>query len=335
MKKRYWIILFILAGIIIGYFSGPVPRKPDFSTKLPELPSDLGKLEAYIQEKEDSFSIRKDNEARIIWANEEAVVTEYSVVYLHGFAGSYRDGYPVNVNIADTLKANLFLARWAGHGLRPSAALKNFSAENAWQSAKEALAIGEKLGKKVIIMSTSTGGTLALKLAAVYPDRVFALINLSPNIEDDVPGTFVLESPWGYEIANLISFGESKKINHDEPIAVQYWDTVYPSKALVDLQVLVGNTMLPQTFQKISCPVLTLYYHKNFLQEDQHVEVSEYNEAHKLFKTPHSLVELKPLETPKTHFIGSDIKSKDTDIVEKEIVDFLRGKLDITLSPEN
>ncbi|MCG9972011.1 alpha/beta hydrolase [Christiangramia crocea] len=335
MKKRYWFILLLLAGIVIGYFSGPVPQQPNYSEELPELTSNLKELELFIKQHEDSLPVRDDNEARIIWANGRAEVTEYSLVYLHGFAGSYRDGFPVNFDIADTLNANLFLARWAGHGLKPPASLNDFSGENAWESAKQALVIGEKLGKKVIIMSTSTGGTLAIKLAATFPDRVHALINLSPNLEDDVPATFVLNSPWGYEIARMISFGDSKKIEHDSEIATQYWDTIYPSRALVDLQVLVETSMKPKTFENVNCPVLTLYYHKNFLEEDQHVEVSVYSNAHKLFKTPDSLVQLSPLKRPKTHFIGSDIKSSDTEIVEKEIVSFLTEKMNIELGSVN
>lgn len=322
MKKRYWIILILIIGLIITYFSGPVPSTPVYSTELPEFPSDYSALEKIIEEKEDSMPVRKDNQARIVWYDQPQK-TEYSIVYLHGFAGSYRDGYPVNQNIADSLKANIYLARWAGHGLKPPASLNDFNGENAWRSAKDALEIGRRIGKKVIIMSTSTGGTLALKLAATYPEKIHALVNLSPNLEDDQPGTFVLNSPWGYEVARLISFGKNKEIEHEQEIARQYWDTVYPSRALVDLQVLVETTMLPETFKKIEIPVLTLYYHKNFIEEDQHVEVSVYEDAYKLFSTPDSLKKLKALESQDTHFIGSEIKSKDTRSVEMEILKFL------------
>ncbi|CAL66815.1 alpha/beta hydrolase [Christiangramia forsetii] len=329
MKKRYWAIFIFILALAITYVSGPVPSKPEYSNNLPELPENLQVLKNYIAKKEDSMPVRKDNEARIIWQHNDFQKTEYSIVYLHGFSGSYRDGYPVNKNIADALKANIYMARWAGHGLEPAAALENFSAENAWESAKEALIIGSKIGEKVIIMSTSTGGTLAIKLAAEFPDRVHALINLSPNLEDDQPGTFVLNSPWGYEIANLISFGKMKKIEHKQKLARQYWDTIYPSKALVDLQVLVETTMLPNTFKKVTCPVLTLYYHRNFIEEDEHVELSTYKDAHKLLSTADSVNVLKPLKTPGTHFIGSQIKSKDTNVVEREIIDFLKNKMEI------
>ena len=323
MKKRYWFFIILILGLIITYFSGPVPAKPDYTSQLPELPSDLIELESYINKSEDSLPVRSDNEARIVW-RDEPVQTEYSVIYLHGFAGSYRDGYPVNKNIADSLNANIYYARWAGHGLKPPSSLNNFNGENAWKSAKEALAIGNSIGDKVIIMSTSTGGTLALKLAATYPDKIHALVNLSPNMEDDQPGTFVLNTPWGYEIANLISFGKNKKIEHEQEIARKYWDTIYPSRALVDLQVLVETTMLPETFKKIKTPILTLYYHKNFIEEDQHVEISIYQDAYKLISTPDSLKVLKALENPGTHFIGSDIKSRDIESVEEEIIKFLK-----------
>lgn len=302
MKKRYWIILFLILALTITYFSGPVPPTPKYTNELPDLPSNLKDLEQFIAETEDSMPVRNDNRARIVWQNNVPVKTTYSIVYLHGFAGSYKDGYPVNKNIADSLHANIFYSRWAGHGLKPPASLDNFSGEHAWESAKEALEIGRKIGDKVIIMSTSTGGTLALKLAAEFPEMVHALINLSPNMEDDQPGTFVLNTSWGYEIANLISFGKNKKIEHEQEIAKQYWDTIYPSKALVDLQVLVETTMLPETFKNVKCPVLTLYYHKNFIEEDQHVEVSVYEAAHTLFSTPDSLKVLKPLENTRHSF---------------------------------
>lgn len=322
MKKRYWFILLLLLGLAITYFSGPIPETPVYSERLPELPTNFQALENYVIQSEDSLPVREDNQARIMW-NGKPVKTEYSIVYLHGFAGSYRDGYPVNKNIADSLDANIYMSRWAGHGLKPPASLNTFNGENAWESAKEALVIGSKIGEKVIIMSTSTGGTLALKLAATYPDNIYALINLSPNIEDDQPGTFVLNSPWGYEIANLISFGENKKIEHEQKIARQYWDTIYPSKALVDLQVLVETTMLPETFMNITTPVLTLYYQKSLIEEDEHVEISVYDDVYKFISTPDSLKVLKALEKPGTHFIGSGIKSKDTKSVEVEIMKFL------------
>ena len=327
MKKRVWIPLAILAVLIITYLAGPVPHDPTYTTEWPNLPSSLSKLQNYVEQTEAAKPTRKDNQARILWYHNKPTITDYSFVYLHGFAGSYRDGYPLNVNVADTFGANIYLARWADHGLKPPASLSGFTPEAAWESAKEALAIGQRIGRKVIIMSTSTGGTLALRLAAAYPDSIHALINISPNIEDDQLGAFLLNTPWGYELAHLVSLGSHREIEHEQAIARQYWDTLYPAEALVNLQGLVESTMQPETFQDVRCPVLTLYYHKNFMEEDGHVEIDRYPEVYEMLSTPDSLLELVELDKPGTHFIGSAIKSQDYRTAQQRAVEFCRETL--------
>lgn len=321
---------------MVTYLIGPVPRDPTYSMVWPDLPSSLAELQNYVERTEAAKPIRKDNQARILWYDGEPKVTEYSFVYLHGFAGSYQDGYPLNVNVADTFGANIYLSRWADHGLKPPASLNGFTPEAAWKSAKEALAIGQRIGRKVIIMSTSTGGTLALRLAAAYPDSVHALINISPNIRDDQFGAFLLNSPWGYGLAHLVSLGSHRKIEHEQAIARQYWDTIYPADALVNLQVLVESTMQPETFQDVRCPVLTLYYHRNFMQEDEHVEIDRYPEVYEMLGTPDSLLELVELDQPGTHFIGSAIKSQDYRTAQQQIIEYCQetlGMETVTASP--
>ena len=322
MPKSVYLLLFMLVLLVLGYFLGPRIDIPTYGDTLPEVPQDLNALARYVAEREDAQPTRENNEARIIYRDSVPRVTEYAFVYLHGFAGSYRDGYPVNHNVPAIFGSNVYLARWAGHGLQPEAALQDFSPEAAWDDAREALAIGKAIGRKVIILSTSTGGTLALKLAADFPDEVAALINIGPNVEDDQPGASLLMSPWGHELATLVSFGSNKKIEHEEPLAAQYFDTIYPARALVDLQVLVQTTMGDTTFRRIRCPVLTLFYHKNALNEDEHVEIDRYPEIHEQFATPGGQVRLDSLATPETHFVASDIKSKDWLSAQRSIVRF-------------
>jgi esterase/lipase len=322
--KRFWWISLPSAVLVVAFLSGPVPPDPKYNYRLPHLPSNLEELEAHIQNREASLPLRKDAHARILWHEGRKQKTEISIVYLHGFSGTYRDGYPLNVNLAEALNANIYLSRWAGHGMKPNHALENFTPENAWESAQEALAIGERIGEKVVILSTSTGGTLALHLAAHYPNKVAGLVNISPNIKDDQFGAFLLNTPWGGEIAHLVSFGQHRKIKHESDLARHYWDTIYPAEALVNLQVLVNSTMTDSTFMKIHCPVLTLYYHENFLKEDEHVEVSIYEKKHQLLGSPEQEVKLIPLEKPKSHFIGSDIKSKDYQTAQNIALEFIR-----------
>ena len=328
--KMIYLAAILLTVIVLAYFLGSKINIPTYATSLPAVPEDLTALEGYILNKEADYPTRPNNHARIVWHDATPSVTDYAFVYLHGFAGSYRDGYPVNVNVPQIFGSNVFLGRWAGHGLQPRAALQDFRPEAAWKDAREALAIGKRIGRRVIILSTSTGGTLAFKLAAEFPDEVFALINMGPNVEDDQPGASLLMTPWGHELAMLASCGSNKKISHAEPAAAQYFDTTYPSRALVDLQILVQTTMDDTTFQKVRCPVQTLFYYKDAFNQDEHVEIDRYPEVHQLLATPPAQVRLESLPTPGTHFIGSDIKSKDWRAAQRAIVAFCGQTLGMT-----
>lgn len=330
MKKRYWIPALILLVLAVAYFLGPPPPEPVFPASLPEVPAEAAGLEKFIAEKESAWPLRDDNHARIVWADSSRQPTEYAFVYLHGFAGSYRDGYPFNVKLAERYGANLYLARYAGHGLRPPASLEAFSPESAWEDAKEALAIGEQLGEKVILLSTSTGGTLATLLAAQFPGRVHALINIGPNFQDDIPGTWMLNTNWGYELAHLVSMGDYREVSHEEPTANQYWDTMFVADALLELQVLVDAATQDSLLQKVQSPVLTMYYHEDDRNEDERVEVSIYPEIHQRFSTPPDRVALVPLPTPRTHFCGSDLKSADVDITIRTASEFCEQTLGMT-----
>lgn len=333
MKTWHFVALAVTAGAAITYFTGPRIKVPTYPTDLPNMPDDPGFLRNYVLERETYAPIRPDNHARIVFADSVARKTEYAFVYLHGFGGSYRDGYPVNVNVPRYFGANVYLARWAGHGLRAEAAMEDFTPERAWEDAREALAFGLKLGEKVIIVSTSTGGTLALKLAATYPDRVHALINMGPNTKDDQPLAPLLKSPWGHELAHLATAGQSRKVKHDEPMADQYFDTIIPAEALVNLEILLQTTMNAETFSSITGPVLTTYYYDNAWEEDEHVEVSTYPEIHEQFATPAEKVVLEPLSTPRSHFVGSAIKSQDWRAAQDVIIDFCTNVLDMEPLP--
>jgi pimeloyl-ACP methyl ester carboxylesterase len=178
MKFFKWLGLIVLLLIVI-YFLGPQPSSPKYDKELPQIPFAPDQLEKYVGDHEALHKIKPDNEARIIWFNDSSKTkTEYAVVYLHGFSASQEEGDPVHTNFAKTFGCNLYLSRLAEHGLDTTDAMVNLTADKLWNSAKEAFAIGKQLGKKVILIGTSTGGTLALKLAAEYPE-IAALFLLS------------------------------------------------------------------------------------------------------------------------------------------------------------
>jgi len=194
------IVILSFFALIVIYFLGPKPPKPVLSESLPTVAS-INTLDTYITAMEAPYKIKPNNEAKIIWADSSKTQTDYAIVYLHGFSASQMEGDPVHQNIAKQFNCNLYLARLAEHGIDTTEDLVNLTADQYWESAKLAFAIGKQIGKKVILMSTSTGGTLALQLAATYPE-IAGLILYSPNIEVFNPAAPLLDNPWGLQIGS-------------------------------------------------------------------------------------------------------------------------------------
>jgi pimeloyl-ACP methyl ester carboxylesterase len=193
MKFLKWLGIILLVLIVV-YFLGPRPSSPKLAQDLPAIPSGSAALEKYVGDNEAAHKLKPDNEARIQWFNDSSKAqTEYVVVYLHGFSASQKEGDPVHYEFAQKFGCNLYLARLAEHGIDTTEPLLNFTADKLWNSAKEAYAIGKQLGKKIILMATSTGGTLALKLAGQFPD-IAGVILLSPNIAINDPNAWLLNN---------------------------------------------------------------------------------------------------------------------------------------------
>src|SRR6478736_5148107 len=199
MSKLVLYIGIPLVLIALIYFLGPKPKKASWNMAMPKVPQQPVELENYIANEESKHLIKADNEARIIWNDSTKKKTPYSVVYLHGFSASYKEGDPVHKTFAKDFGCNLYLPRLADHGIDTTDQLLQFTPDRLWESSKEALAIGKAIGEKVIVMSTSTGGTMALILAAEYPQDVYALINMSPNIAINDAAARLLNDPWDFK----------------------------------------------------------------------------------------------------------------------------------------
>jgi esterase/lipase len=320
--RRNWIFI-VVAIFIILYLIGPHPSHPKFLREFPQLPSDPAGLNQFVRQNESGHKIKPDNEARIVWNNDSAKEkTEFAIVYLHGFSASQKEGDPVHRNIAKKFGANLYLSRLAEHGIDTSEQLMNLTVDKIWTSAEEALAIGMQIGKKVILMSTSTGGTLALKLAATYPQYIAALILLSPNIAINDPFAWLLNNPWGLQIARTVKHGKYMVSDDDREIYKQYWNKPYRLEAAVALEELIESTMKKELFEKVKQPVLLLYYYKDEIHQDDVVKVSAMLSMYDQLGTPDSLKRKKAMPNTGDHVIASPIKSHDVDGVQSEIEKF-------------
>lgn len=323
MQKK-WLLALPLV-MIIAYIAGPSPSTPEYKTTLPIIPGVASDLENYLNEHESRHRLKPDNHARIIWNNDSLKQpSEYSIVYLHGFSASQFEGAPTHTNIARKFGANLFLARLAEHGIDTIDPLVNLNADKYWESAKEALVIGKQLGRKVILMGTSTGGTNALQLAATYPGDVHALILLSPNIAINDPNAWLLNNPWGLELATAVTGSRYRESSDKREEYKKYWNNPYRLEATVALEEMLETSMNKETFTKITQPLLLLYYYKDEENQDPVVKVSAMREMFRQVSTPPSMKREVPMPETGDHVIASPFKSKDAAGVEREIEDFLK-----------
>ena len=324
-----WIkrLLILLVIITIVYLLGPNPATPKYDTAMPAVPA-LNALEKFVATSEAAHKLRPDNEARIIWANDSIKQkTNYAMVYLHGFSASQKEGDPVHRNIAQQFGCNLYLSRLAEHGIDTSEQLINLTADNYWQSAKQSLAIGRQLGNKVILMGTSTGGTQALQLAAAYPSEVAALILYSPNIAINDANAWILNNPWGLQLARLVKGGNYNIAEDDRPVYKQYWNKPYRLEATVALEEMLETSMNKETFARVKQPVLLLYFFKDEQHQDPVVKVSAMKEMFSQLGTADTLKRSLALPNTGDHVIASPLKSKDVESVERETRRFLQDVL--------
>jgi pimeloyl-ACP methyl ester carboxylesterase len=265
--------------------------------------------------------IKPGNEAAIFWADSTQQKTDFAMVYLHGFSASRGEGDPIHLEFARRYKMNAYLARLDGHGLAEKDALLEMTPASLLNSAKEAIKIGQALGDKVIVMSCSTGGTLALYLAAHNKELIDGLICYSPNIDIYGRSSHLLDGPWGKQIIKMVEGGDYHHWEASEDVQ-KFWTTSYRNEALVDLRQLLDFTMTEETFSKISQPLLLLYYYKSEKEQDQVVSIAAMQEMYEEVSTPADKKWEFAIPNAGHHVIASKYQSEDLESVRKHTFDF-------------
>lgn len=324
MVKR---ILGFLALLVLLFLMGPKVEAPIIDKPLPNIEATFLDLPAWVAEQNAAYpNIKPDNESKLIFADSIPQQTEYAIVYLHGFSGSTADGAPVHQEVAKALGANIYLPRLYAHGLESDEGMLEYTGEKSLDSAREALAVGKLLGKKVILMGTSTGCTLALALAAAHPELA-ALVLYAPNIRINHPLDFVATLPWGLQIIRQVEGGLYHEMTNPSEIKKQYWTTKYRLEAPVQMQKLLETAMVPETFNKITVPVFSGFYYKSETEQDPVVSVAAMREMFQELGTPTELKKEQAFPDTGAHEIGSELISSDIEGVRKATIDFLNQVL--------
>ena len=323
--------LFVLAVLFGLFIIGPEVEMPDLETPLPEIQYDLNELKDWIDSKEATFdNIKPDNASQLIFHDSVPQKTAYSVLYLHGFSASRAEGNPVHLNIAKALKANLYLPRLSDHGLIEEEPMLHFTAQRYLDSAKEALAVAKKIGEKVIVVSSSSGGTLSLILG--NDPQIAALLLFGPNVEIYNPDAKLLTLPWGLYIARAVLASKYHVMDKITEQKLNYWTTRYRLECTLHLQKLMETGMRPEIFRRITSAVFMGYYYKNEEEKDEVVSIPAMLKMFDELGTPNNKKQKMAFPDAVDHVIGSYLTTSNYSQVEKVALSFLEEKLNIDLN---
>ncbi|MET3521326.1 alpha/beta hydrolase [Mesorhizobium abyssinicae] len=290
------------------------PRVP-VDTRIRFDPSIIGDdPQAYLARDEAAVpNIRDGLEKEIIWANPMVhAKTPLAIVYIHGFSASKGEVRPLPDDVADELGANLFYTRLTGHG-QDGAAMAEGSV-NAWiNDYEEALAIGRAIGDRVIVIATSTGGSLAA-WAATEPrasDGVAAIAFISPNFGVKASGAELLTKPWGKQIAELVG-GKERSFPTRNALHEKFWTHQYPMAATLPMQALT-ELAYAAPVEKATIPALFI-----FSDSDRVVRPDRTREIAGRWGAPHELVPVDDTGDADNHVIAGDALSPSTTAVLAE-----------------
>ena len=197
-------------------------------------------IDHYLNKTEGQFlDIKEGVEKKVIWAEEINKKTPISIVYIHGFTASSEEVRPLPDKIANDLNANLFFTRLTGHG-RNSTAMEACSIPNWINDLHEVIEIGSRIGEKVILMSSSTGGTISVTSALdkEISQKILGYIFMSPNFGINNKFANMISWPFSEYWLKLI-LGKNIKHNPRNDLNKKFWTISYPSNALIPMGKLI------------------------------------------------------------------------------------------------
>ena len=310
-KRPRWMKVLVALAILIvilaaGYGLGPRPSidtTMEFNAAI--LPEDL---DVWLAETEGKVpDLRPGNGKEIVWAFPASRArTPYSIVYVHGFSASPAEIRPVPDRVAKELGANLFFTRLTGHG-RGGDAMASGSVRAWANNLAEAMAVGRRLGEKVIIVATSTGATLStwgLSEPSIAED-VAGVVFVSPNYGVKAAGGSLLKGPWASQIIRLL-MGERRSFEPRSEAHAQGWTTEYPSQSLVALGGLLRLVDRVDIGQ-IKTPALFIYS-----PADEVVDQSLTRDVIDDWGGSTQVIELSETGDPNNHVIAGDALSPQT-----------------------
>ena len=303
---------FAVSALLIAFLVGPRERFEERWSE-PDLPRDL---DAWLALREASVpDLRPGDGKEIVWADPESRArTPLALVYVHGFSADRHEIEPIVSELAAERGANVFFTRLAGHG-RDGAAMADATVERWFDDAVEAVAVGARIGEDVVLVGTSTGGTLAA-WAAARPEaasRIAGLVLVSPNFQPKDRTSRILLYPWGGQLARLL-VGAERCFTPENAMQERHWTTCYPTEVLRTMMALVEHVRT-MDLSGIRVPTLVLYS-----AEDRVVDPAEtLRVVAGMTGTTPALHEVRTVSDPARHVLAGDIVSPASEAEVEEV----------------
>jgi esterase/lipase len=269
-------------------------------------PDNVAGLDEWLSNSESAYpDIRAGNAKGIVWHSAIKERTPWAVVYLHGFSASRLETAPVSDLVAKALGANAFYTRLSGHG-RGAAAMGEATVQDWMADAIEAVRIGKLLGERVLVISCSSGATLATWLASTPEgNEVTAHVFISPNFGPKDKRSELINGHWGQKLALAVE-GENQGWTPANALEENAWTTHYPTRALFPMMALV-KSVRDSDLSLFQTPVLVLYS-----DTDQVVDPAETQAAFARIGAPRKAIEAVTYSTSQgQHVLAGALRSPE------------------------
>jgi alpha-beta hydrolase superfamily lysophospholipase len=314
-RRRF---LFLLSGVLAFSAVALGPKlETDIEIRPPQLPGDL---ERYLQMRESRFDdLKPGTEKRIVWQHQDRRRTGIAIVYLHGFSATRQELAPLPERLARQLSANLFATRFAGHG-RSGDAMAEGNLQAWVDDTLEAVEIGRSVGDRLLLLGSSTGGTLAAWLAANgLLDDDDALVLISPNFGPRRWDSAALALPWARHLVPWV-IGNEYAWTPSNADHGRFWSSRYPVEALFEMAAAVKLASASDP-GRIKLPTLVLA-----ASDDRVVSTRKITDFwQRLDRSKRGIHWFDEVQDPDQHVLAGDILSPlNTPNVERRILQFLR-----------
>lgn len=317
LRRRARFVALLVVILAALWFAGPRVAV-DTELRPVTVPEDV---EGWLAEQEAAVpDLRANTEKRILWADPTGKRrTPIALVYIPGFSATRQEMSPLPEQVAAGLGANLYLARLSGHGSTGEALAA--ATVNDWlNDISEAVAVGERLGEKVVILGTSTGAGLVTWMAAEgkLGAQVAGLVLFSPNYGSRTAGSELLVGPWARPLARL-AIGPERSWEPSNEGHAAYWTYRYPVEAAV--QAMATVALIRQADPgRIDLPVRIYYSPEDTVVEPARIEAL----FARIGSTDKALVAVSDGDDPDHHILAGDILSPSTTArLAGEVVEFV------------